>query len=234
MTNSRLANTIFPVLFHLSLVLAIYIPDYSLAQDVRIENTAKYVDSGHYDWTVFLVAEAPFLKTINYVEYTLHPSIPDPVRIIRDRDTNFALSSRGLSEFNIYVKIVFNNGRKMYFEHWLSLEERSEEGIEINRSPLPEYGEIRAVNTARYLNNRVWEWTVFIETDEETLSQIEYVEYILHPTFPEPVRRVFKRDNNFALTAKGWGTFEIKIRVVFKDSAERHLTHVLEFKHEQE
>jgi transcription initiation factor IIF auxiliary subunit len=234
MTNSRLANTIFTVLFHLSLVLAICIPDYALAQDVRIENTAKYVGSGRYEWTVFLVAEAPFLKTIKYVEYTLHPSIPNPVQIIRDHDTNFALSSNGWGEFNIFVKIVFKNGRKMYFEHWLNLEERSEEGIEVNRPPLPEYGEINADNTARHLNNRVWEWTVFIETDEETLSQIEYVEYILHPTFPEPVRRVFKKDNNFALTAKGWGTFEIKIRVVFKDRTERHLTHVLEFEQQQE
>lgn len=229
MTNSRLTNTIFPILFHLSLVLVIYIPTYALAQDIRVVNTAKYVDSGRYDWTVFLVAEVPVLRTIDYVEYTLHPSFREQVRIIHDRETNFALSSNGYGEFNIYVYIVFKDGQVKSIIHWLSLEERSREEIEINTSSLPEYGKINADNYARYLNNQVWEWTVFIETDVETLSQIEYVEYILHPTFPEPVRQVFNRDTKFALTAKGWGTFEIKIRVVFKDSTERHLTHVLEF-----
>ena len=187
------------------------------------------MDSGRYDWTVFLVAEEPVLNTIDYVEYVLYPSFRHQVRIIHDRETNFALSSNGYGEFNIYVTIVLKDGRKKDIIHWLSLEERSREEIEINTSSLPEYGEINADNYARYLNNEVWEWTVFIETDRETLSQIEYVEYILHPTFPEPVQQVFNRDTKFALTAKGWGTFEIKIRVVFKDSTERYLTHVLEF-----
>ena len=229
MTNSHLLKPIFPVFFHLSLVLAIIIPTYVLAQEVRVENTAEYMDSGRYEWTVFLVAENPVLETIDYVEYTLHPSFPNPVRISHDRDTNFAISSSGWGESNVYIKIVFRDGRKMHTKHKLSLEERNGGDIDIQLPPHSEFGEIIADNTAKYLGNQLWEWTVFIETDKETLSQIEYVEYILHPTFPNPIRRVSITDNKFALTAKGWGSFEINIRVAFKDNTERHLTHILEF-----
>jgi len=232
MINSRLANAIFLAFFYLSLILASYIPTYALAQDVRVVNTAKYVGSGRYAWTIFLVAEESVLNAIDYVEYILHPSFPEPVRVSNDRDTNFALSSNGWGEFNVFVKIVFKDRPKMHLEHWLRLEDRIGEEIEMEPKPFPfpEHSEIKVDNSARYLGNRVWEWTVFIETDPETLSQIEHVEYILHPTFPEPVRLVSTRHNNFAFTARGWGIFEIKIRVVFKNRTERYLTHMLKFK----
>jgi transcription initiation factor IIF auxiliary subunit len=79
------------------------------------------------------------------------------------------------------------------------------------------------------VSENLWDWTIFIETDSMTLSSIQCVKYTLHPTFPEPVRTVCSPSNNFGLSTQGWGTFEIKVRVLFKDGTERRLTHQLRF-----
>jgi len=70
-----------------------------------------------------------------------------------------------------------------------------------------------------------WEWTIYLDIDTinghrsllpSTLEEVEYVDYYLHPTFSDPVIRVYDRDSCFALTRRGWGTFEIKAKVVYK------------------
>lgn len=94
-------------------------------QDVAADNTSKYIGSGRYNWTVYIVASEDTLNQINYVEYTLHPTFPNPKRRVNQRgsrDYPFALSSNGWGEFNIVVKVVFNNGRVFEFDYRLKLE----------------------------------------------------------------------------------------------------------------
>lgn len=62
-----------------------------------------------------------------------------------------------------------------------------------------------------------FEWCVFVDEDFETLKNIKYVEYILHPTFPDPIRRTIDRSQKFALYSSGWGEFIIRIKVGFED-----------------
>lgn len=95
--------------------------------------------------------------------------------------------------------------------------------------PLPRPSNITTRNTAENLGNGQWRWTVSLSTDSKTLSEIDCVEYTLHPTFPNPKQRVCTRGNNFALTGTGWGIFEIGVRVIFKDGTEKRLTHMLRF-----
>jgi transcription initiation factor IIF auxiliary subunit len=93
--------------------------------------------------------------------------------------------------------------------------------------------QISADNTARDLGNGRWYWTVFIKPPPDILDQIESVEYTLHPTFANPVQRVYDkgRDPNqaFPFSAAGWGVFTIKIRVFTKDGQYQDLTHYLHF-----
>ena len=65
----------------------------------------------------------------------------------------------------------------------------------------------------------------------EELNKIEYVEYHLHSSFKNPVKRVRKIGGGFALSMKGWGTFNLKARVVFKDKNTNPLllSHYLKF-----
>lgn len=90
---------------------------------------------------------------------------------------------------------------------------------------------IKASNTARYAGQvdgqGRWDWTIFIDADQDAVSRIQCVEYTLHESFPDPIRTVCNAGNKFALSSNGWGTFTIKIRVLLKDGSQRSLTHDL-------
>ena len=77
-----------------------------------------------------------------------------------------------------------------------------------------------------------WEWTAYIAASEpDSLDHIKYVEYYLHSSFRNPVKRVRKKEGGFRLESKGWGTFELRAKVVFKDKVRSPvlLSHLLEF-----
>jgi len=95
---------------------------------------------------------------------------------------------------------------------------------------------IKLNNSSRYLEQKGdthwWEWTAFIEsTSPDKLADIKYVEYHLHPTFIEPIKRRRNANKKFSLTTVGWGTFLLKAVVYFKDSSKKPkpLEHYLEF-----
>ena len=60
---------------------------------------------------------------------------------------------------------------------------------------------------------RVYDWCVFLDEPKNVLADIIAVEYILHPTFPDPVRRISDGVHCFALESQAWGEFEIEIRI---------------------
>lgn len=51
-----------------------------------------------------------------------------------------------------------------------------------------------------------WDWEVHLEGNKEELGEVEYVEYTLHETFPNPVRRKYDQSSGFKLETSGWGT----------------------------
>jgi transcription initiation factor IIF auxiliary subunit len=92
---------------------------------------------------------------------------------------------------------------------------------------------LRIRNKWQYKGNDRWDWEAFLE-DEGTgeLDRVESVEYVLHPTFPNPIRRVNTPQNQFALRTNGWGTFQLKAFVNLKGGKRVKLTHELEMSHE--
>jgi len=191
MTNSRLINAVFLIILPVYFLLAVTLTAYG--REVRVDNTAKYLGSGRYEWTVFVVADKSVLDNIRYVEYTLHPSFPDPVQRRDNPDTNFSLTANGWGEFMVLVKIVYKDDRSSYLKHWLRLEERSKEDIKTKPAPVHKHGNITTGNTSRYVEKNRWDWTVFIVSDDKTLNEVEYVEYTLHPTFPKPINQVLNK-----------------------------------------
>jgi transcription initiation factor IIF auxiliary subunit len=79
----------------------------------------------------------------------------------------------------------------------------------------------------RYKGNDYWNWSVWIDGTDEELDRIDYVKYILHSTFPKPIRKVTDRESNFRLETAGWGVFTIHAKVMMKDGEEEKLTHDL-------
>jgi transcription initiation factor IIF auxiliary subunit len=61
------------------------------------------------------------LKDVDHVEYTLHPSFPNPVRTISTKGNKFKLKTGGWGVFPIYARIVTKDGRIETVEHDLKL-----------------------------------------------------------------------------------------------------------------
>lgn len=61
-----------------------------------------------------------------------------------------------------------------------------------------------------------------IYAKEGDIDKIKEVTYILHPTFPKPVRRAWDRKSNFELIIWAWGEFDIKIIITTEDGEEHH------------
>src|SRR5206468_4896437 len=79
--------------------------------------------------------------------------------------------------------------------------------------PMSEDVQIKMNNSAKYKGKDRWEWSVWIDGPAERLDEIAYVEYILHPTFTEPIRRVEDRGSQFRLNSRGWGEFMVHANV---------------------
>jgi transcription initiation factor IIF auxiliary subunit len=86
---------------------------------------------------------------------------------------------------------------------------------------------IKMKNSAEYKGKDRWEWSVWIDGPTERLDEIAYVEYILHPTFAQPVRRVEDRGSQFRLDSRGWGEFMIHASVATHAGKTQRLDHWL-------
>jgi transcription initiation factor IIF auxiliary subunit len=78
-----------------------------------------------------------------------------------------------------------------------------------------------------------WDWEVHLEGDPGDLDQIEYVEYSLHESFPNPIRRKYDRSSGFKLETSGWGTFPLYLSIHYKDQKRRDEQQVLPLRFDQ-
>jgi transcription initiation factor IIF auxiliary subunit len=86
-------------------------------------------------------------------------------------------------------------------------------------------------NTSRAVGDGRYDWTVFVFGTRVTSDEVKCVEYTLHPTFPNPIRRVCVRGSDiqhaFPLSSNGWGEFTIAVRVFFRDGTQQRLSYPL-------
>jgi hypothetical protein len=87
--------------------------------------------------------------------------------------------------------------------------------------------QLRLKNSSVWQGKDRWKWSVWVDGKQESIEQVDRVEYILHPTFPDPVRLVTDRASNFKLNSKGWGEFMIHANVVTKTGRTLRLNHWL-------
>ena len=78
-----------------------------------------------------------------------------------------------------------------------------------------------------YAGDDYWHWSVWLDGAAEELDTVEQVQYILHPTFPNPVRLISDRSTNFRLETSGWGIFTIHARIKHRHGDETQLHHEL-------
>jgi transcription initiation factor IIF auxiliary subunit len=186
-----------------------------------VSNTSNYAGAGRWDWAIFVDADPDALRQIESVEYNLHPTFPNPVRkVCGQPETKSALSSNGWGTFTVKVKIQYKNGSVENLEHELIFKQET----------APTTLNVTVENSAKEIEPGWWEWSIYIKGTPAEIKQIRCVEYTLHPSFPNPVRLVCTPNNRFLLTARGWGTFKVPIKLMLKDGSIRELSHQLEFR----
>lgn len=77
-----------------------------------------------------------------------------------------------------------------------------------------------SMHTGQRYEHDWYDWCVFASGDEAELQHVRSVEYTLHPSFPDPVRTMSDRDHRFAVMSNGWGSFRMKIRIIYDDEHE--------------
>ncbi len=91
---------------------------------------------------------------------------------------------------------------------------------------------VKLSNHARWIKKTKdydwYDWEVFVDETEEKLDEIDHIVYFLHQTFPDPVRTIVDKGSGFALKSRGWGEFDLKARVVYKDGKVEHVTYPLD------
>ena len=95
--------------------------------------------------------------------------------------------------------------------------------------------DLKAENTSRYVRGAKWEWRIYIAAPSKVIDSIDCVEYTLHPTFRKRFWKIC-RDEDFdpeypfsSAVFRGWGVFNVQIKVLFKDGKICYLNYMLDF-----
>lgn len=64
----------------------------------------------YYAWCLYLDATPEELREIRQVEYTLHPTFPNPVRSVNEPEHCFALQSEGWGDFRVHIRVFSLEG----------------------------------------------------------------------------------------------------------------------------
>jgi hypothetical protein len=88
---------------------------------LRLKNSSVWQGTDRWKWSVWVDGKQESIEQVDRVEYILHPTFPDPVRLVTDRASNFKLNSKGWGEFMIHANVVTKTGRTLRLNHWLKL-----------------------------------------------------------------------------------------------------------------
>src|SRR4051812_5992348 len=101
-----------------------------------------------YRWRVFVDEPADVLDKIRSVEYQLHSTFANPVRVSDDRAAKFAIQSAGWGEFDIKTITRFQSGVEERSTYHLNLAQDWPESTvdvavmgDVQGLPLPQPGE---------------------------------------------------------------------------------------------
>ncbi len=75
----------------------------------------------YYDWAIWVESGSKSIDNIEEVEYLLHSSFPEPLRVCKDPAGNFRLHASGWGEFSIRILIREKDGQMLRTSHWLDL-----------------------------------------------------------------------------------------------------------------
>jgi hypothetical protein len=98
-------------------------PEFYLVHSARRDRRLDHDGNDYFRVRIWLDADEPhMLDGVESVTYLLHSSFRDPVRVITDRQSGFALPTIAWGEFNVHAEIKFKDGADMrLLERYLNL-----------------------------------------------------------------------------------------------------------------
>lgn len=89
---------------------------------VSAANTSRYLGGERWEWTIFVTGPPQLVRTIQRVEYTLHPTFTNRVQA-PDRGSDpsqaFPFTTSGWGVFVVGIKVTFTNGETQNLRHML-------------------------------------------------------------------------------------------------------------------
>lgn len=143
---------------------------------INFDNYSKKIyskgDTKRFQWRVFVNENESILDTIENITYLLHPTFADPLRVIKNLESKFALESSGWGEFDIQITIKFKNGEETKQTYHLKLnKEWPEERLGNKEELLKILGEERwYARTFNEISSRVSDLT-----DDQTRDLLKHV-----------------------------------------------------------
>ncbi len=90
---------------------------------IQINNVATKNNAGSWDWKIFLESSDDVLSQVKCVEYTLHPTFPNPIQEICEKGINenqaFVLTGNGWGAFEVKIRILLKDGGVQKLTHTL-------------------------------------------------------------------------------------------------------------------
>lgn len=84
-----------------------------------VAQSQRYEKKQWWKWALWIEGSAEELDQIESVTYTLHPTFPEPIRVVYDRGSKFQLRCAGWGVFTIPIKVRLRSGQTIELEHEL-------------------------------------------------------------------------------------------------------------------
>ncbi len=94
----------------------------TIAAKIDLRQSSEYMGQNWWNWSLWIDAPPSVLNDIEYVNYKLHSTFPDPVQQRTNAQDKFLFESAGWGEFTINAEIKPKNGKAFTKRHWLTLE----------------------------------------------------------------------------------------------------------------
>lgn len=92
-----------------------------MRDDLSVEQSQRYEGDDWWTWAVWLDGDQGVLNEVDFVEWTLHPTFPTPIRKVHDRTSQFRLETAGWGVFPIIARVQMKDGTQVKLRHQLKL-----------------------------------------------------------------------------------------------------------------
>jgi len=86
-----------------------------------IRQSETYKGGDWWEWSVWVDGTEDELDGVARVEWRLHPTFPNPVRIVEDRASMFRLDTAGWGTFVVHAVVYKKEGSSARLRHVLEL-----------------------------------------------------------------------------------------------------------------